>query len=353
MMALASTALVTGYIYGANYDNVVQRRMPDTCTVNPIVSPADPILCPNSTGELSTGTFDSYQWFKNGAEIVGAISQTLAVTSAEDAGSWFKVRTTIDTCFGFSDSVLVDGYVFLLPFIINEGDQPNATGDDGEQIFCVGDDPLLVLGSPYDTNVQWFNFGSPIPGANDTVLAVTSNGSYSVEGAPAVCPDFVLNAGVSITMDFHAIVQPVVVGSGILLCPDSEGVSAQWFYNGQPFFGGIGQCCIPIFAGDYTVFVDYGDSCSVLSQPFILVGLDEYDRTELFAAPVPASNRVTVSWNAGKSIPNWRLLDITGREVLSGAQARSPLDLELGHLEVGRYWFRSTGSRTIPLEVVR
>ncbi len=210
-----------------------------------------------------------------------------------------------------------------------------------------------MIGSPYATNIQWFNFGSPISGANETVLAPTSSGSYSVEGAPAVCPDFVLNAGVSVTMDFHPIVQPVVVESGILLCPDSEGVSAQWFYNGQPFFGGIGQCCIPIFAGEYTVFVDYGDSCSVLSQPFVLVGIREHDGTRFQAAPLPTSDRVTITWTTGKLIPNWRLLDITGRQVLSGPETNSPLELDLGKLEVGRYWFLPNGSRAMPLEVVR
>ncbi|MBK9759809.1 MAG: hypothetical protein IPO90_07500 [Flavobacteriales bacterium] len=345
--------LACGYTVGEDFDLLVVRLIGGSCDVQSSVSPGSLVLCPGGTGLLSASTGDAYQWFRNGELIPGANGPTLEVGADADAGAWFSVQVSDGPCSALSDSVLVDGYVFLLPYIINEGDQPNGTGDDGEQIYCDGDNPQLVIGSPYDTNIQWFNFGSPISGANDTVLAPTSSGSYSVEGAPAVCPDFVLNAGVSVTMDFHPIVQPVVVESGILLCPDNEGVSAQWFYNGQPFFGGIGQCCIPIFAGEYTVFVDYGDSCSVLSQPFVLVGIREHDGTRFQAAPLPTSDRVTITWTTGKPIPNWRLLDITGRQVLSGPQTNSPLELDLGKLEVGRYWFLPSGIRAVPMEVVR
>lgn len=331
-------------------DIAVARYLPDNCAVFPTISPEGPILCPNGTGELSTGAFDTYQWYKNGAPIPGATSQTLAISSADDAGSWFKVETSIDTCSGMSDSVLVDSYVFLLPYIINEGDAPNSIGNSGEQIYCQGDDPVLVLGSPYDTNVQWFNSGAPIAGANSPQLAVSGTGSYSVEGAPSVCPDFVQNAGVEVVMEFHPYVQPTIYASGVLLCPQPEGLSAQWYYNGSPV-AGLDQCVIPIDAGSYTVFVDYGDSCSVLSAPFNIVGLNELVRTDMTAVPVPTSDRVTISWAEGGPLPDWRVIDMTGRSVRSGTKASSPLTIDLGALDIGRYRFLSGDGRSLPLAV--
>ena len=346
-IVVAGQAIVvdTGYV-------VVARYLHNACAVFPAVSPESLVLCPNGAGELTTSPFDTYQWYKNGLAIPGATSQTLAVASADDAGSWFKVETSIDTCSAFSDSVLVDGYVFLLPTIINNGDQPNAFGDDGEQLFCDGDTALLTLGQPYDTNIQWYDFGVPIPGANSTVLAVAGSGSYSVQGAPAVCPAFMQDAGVTITTEFRPIIQPVVVESGILYCPEPEGLSAQWYFNGNPFVG-LEQCCIPLFSGDYTVLVDYGDSCSVLSEPFFLVGVEELSFTDMKASPVPTADRVTVTWSQGEALLDWRVIDATGRVVASGVKATSPLRLELDDLDVGRYRFLSGDGRSLPLLVVR
>ncbi|MEP7263977.1 MAG: T9SS type A sorting domain-containing protein, partial [Bacteroidota bacterium] len=49
---------------------------------------------------------------------------------------------------------------------------------------------------PYDTNITWFNNGNPIPGFTSPVFPVTAAGSYTVEGAPHVCPLFIQNVGV-------------------------------------------------------------------------------------------------------------------------------------------------------------
>ena len=342
--------VVCGFASGSPSQAVVARYLPDICAVFPGVSPETVILCPNGTSELITGTFDTYQWYKNGAEIPGATGQTVAVNSIDDLGSWFKVRTTIDTCFGFSDSVLVDGYVFLPPVIINEGDQPNLIGDNGEQVYCQGDDPVLVLGAPYDSNVQWSVNGEPIADANDTLYAVTGSGNYTVEGAPAVCPNFIQDAGITVVMDFHPYVQPTIYQTGILLCPQPEGLSSQWYYNGQPVADFEG-CVIPIDAGNYTVFVDYGDSCSVLSAPFYVVGLDEYARMDMKVSPVPTSDQVAITWAGGGPIMDWRVIDVTGRIVRSGMSATSPLTIDLGTVDVGRYRFLSGDGRSLALVV--
>ena len=342
--------LLAGFYVEEYMDILVARYLPDACAVFPAVTPEAVLLCPNGTGELTAGTFDTYQWYKNGVEIPGATGQTLIVTSADDVDFWFKVRTSIDTCFGFSDSVLVDTYAFLPPVIINAGDAPNLIGDNGEQVYCQGDDPILVLGSPYDTNVQWSLFGEPIAGANDTALAVSTSGNYTVQGAPSECPDLVQEAGVGIVIDFNPYVQPTIYASGILLCPEPEGLSAQWYYNGSPV-AGLEQCVIPIDAGNYTVFVDYGDSCSVMSAPFNVVGLNELTRSDLKAFPVPTADRVTISWENGGPLPDWRVIDLTGRTVRSGSNSTSPLVIDLRSLEVGRYRFLSGDGRSLPLAV--
>jgi hypothetical protein len=158
------------------------------------------------------------------------------------------------------------------------------------------------------------------------------------------------DAGVTIELEFHPYVQPTIYQTGILLCPQPEGLSSQWYYNGQPV-AGFEQCVIPIDAGNYTVFVDYGDSCSVLSAPFYLVGFDEYARTDMKASPVPTNDRVTITWAEGGPLPDWRVIDVTGRIVRSGTKATSPLAIDLGALDVGRYRFLSGDGHSLPLVV--
>ncbi len=164
------------------------------CSFDPAVT-GDTLLCPNQTGMLTTQVYDSYQWYKRplfggpAAPVTGATSQTLSIDAANDAGYYFKVEATLNGCTEFSPEVLVDSWVFLLPYTIIEGDY--TLGGNGELILCQGDTILLICGLPYIANLQWFDNGIPIPGANNDTLFVTSNGSYTFSGAPAVCPNFI------------------------------------------------------------------------------------------------------------------------------------------------------------------
>lgn len=342
--------LACGYTVGEDFDLLVVRVIGGSCDVQSIIEPAVVFLCPGGSGLLSASAGDAYQWFRNGEVIVGANGPTLDVGADADAGAWFSVQVSIGPCSATSDSVLVDSYVFPLPTIAQTGDSANVIGNDGELIYCDGDTAVLTIGAPYDTNIQWYDFGVPIPGANSTVLAVTGSGSYSVQGAPAVCPAYIQDAGVTVTTEFRPIIQPVVVESGILYCPEPEGLSAQWYFNGNPFVG-LEQCCIPLFSGNYTVLVDYGDSCSVLSEPFFLVGVEELSIMDMKASPVPTTDHVMITWSSTGPIPDWRMIDQTGRVVMTGQNAYSPLQLNLGVLEVGRYGFILSDGRSLPLVV--
>ncbi len=165
----------------------------------------DTLLCPNGEGELFTQTFDSYQWYKRAysdtvTEVIsGATSQTITINSEDDGLYYFSVEATEDTCTVRSEEVLVDVYVFLLPVVRSSGDF-EIDPSDGSSILCEGDTMYFTLLPPYDTSITWFKDGSPIPGENDTTLAVTMDGDYWVQGAPSVCPDFIQQLGVTLTV---------------------------------------------------------------------------------------------------------------------------------------------------------
>lgn len=168
------------------------------CPFDPVIT-GDTILCPNSSGILKTQVFDSYQWYRRGwgssvtEPVAGATGQTLEVTQ-DDIIYYFSVEATLNGCKESSPEILLDGYAFLFPFVQHTGEY---TFDPNTETFkvCEGDTMFLTLGLPYDTNITWFKDGAPIPGENAATLAITETGSYTVEGAPSVCPNYIQPLG--------------------------------------------------------------------------------------------------------------------------------------------------------------
>lgn len=166
----------------------------------------DTLLCPYATGILTTQQFSSYQWYRRGwgeptaVPIAGATQQTLDVTES-DLLTYFSVEVTLNNCTETSPEVLLDGRVFALPLVQHTG---NYTFDPVTEAFkiCEGDTMFLTLLTPYDTNITWFKNDLPIPGENAITYPVTTAGAYTVEGAPTICPNYIVPLG---------LVLPVVV----------------------------------------------------------------------------------------------------------------------------------------------
>ncbi len=167
------------------------------CSFTATITPNNLILCPNDTAYLTTEVYDSYQWYKDGNLLIGETDQTLMVTSANDAGSQFYVAATLASCTENSDTVLVDGWVFLLPYVITHT-TPVQSGGSGEAYYCNETVVELELGMPYTENITWYENGNPIPGEDSTTIFITQTGNYSASGAPATCPDFIQYLGVTI-----------------------------------------------------------------------------------------------------------------------------------------------------------
>jgi hypothetical protein len=189
-----------------------------------------------------------------------------------DAGDYFSVEATDSNCTEMSPQVLVDGWAFLPPFVIQEGDQG---WFDGLYLhLCQGDTLILILGQPYEVNIQWYNGFNPIPGATDDTLLVTASGSYSVEGAPSICPNFILQLGVHIDVIVHQPVVPFITFVNDTLYANPNATSYQWYFYLNPIPGATNQWYYPTQPGSYTVSVADTNQCTAMSSPFVIVGLE-------------------------------------------------------------------------------
>ena len=323
------------------------------CDFDPTIDPAAPILCPEEQAVLSTQVYDSYQWYKNGQPINGATDQTHVVTAFNDAGYSFSVEATLNGCTEMSPEILVDGWVFLPPFVMTVAPEPLFFTQNGP-VYCGSDSVLLVLMLPYDTNIQWSNNGTPIPGATDDTLVVTEAGNYHVIGAPSICPNFMQQLGVGIPIAFLEPIQPVIMMGDASICVTPEGVACQWYFNGAPV-AGDSPCIVPEVAGVYTVEVTYEPDCSLPAEPMIITGVDEDLRGIVpNISPMPAQDAFTITGATGRGIGAWFMLDATGRVVLQGNElGRSTARVDVRALQPGAYWMRVDGYAAAPVSIVR
>ena len=235
------------------------------CDLNPTITPPNPILCPNGTDTLSTQKFDSYQWYKNGHAIPGATDRTYVVTQ-DDVVSYFKVEVTKDGCTDTSRRVLVDGYVFLLPFIIETGDVGIYDPSRDALIQCPGDTLILTLGDPYNVNIQWYDQGQAIKGANEQTYYVTSSGSYTVCGAPEVCPDYNSCESIPINVIFETPTAKIKERNDTLFATKAK--RYQWFFNGKEIAGATDQYYVPNAIGRYKVAIADKYRCIAVSDAY-------------------------------------------------------------------------------------
>jgi hypothetical protein len=186
------------------------------CNFTPTVT-GNTMLCPNDTAILATQQHDSYQWYKrpiggSASPVPGATAQTLNIDAFNDAGYYFSVEATDSGCTEISAEVLVDSWVFLLPSVSSTGDF--TIGPNGESIVCAGDTMYLNLLQPYTTSITWYNNNVPVNGATSPTLTVTTAGNYTVQGAPQICPNFILPLGVTIEVQ-------------VVVCTDIEELSDE------------------------------------------------------------------------------------------------------------------------------
>ncbi len=310
------------------------------CTFTPTITPDPAMLCPGGSLLLETQAYDSYQWFENGQAIADQTAQVLQVDNTS-VGNSFTVECTLDGCTEMSAPVVLDPLSFPPPSVIRTGGW-YITFYQGMYWYCAGSDVLLIVEQPYDTDIQWKNNGTPIPGATNDTLVVTADGNYRVTAAPAQCPGYVQQSGPSIGIHFQSPDMPTITVVGDQLCAGGGGMpwQYQWYLNGEPI--GNGPCITPTIAGTYTVTGPGSKNvCGTApSEPYEWVPTGMADHTaapELLVRPNPASMEVTIASSVPLNGP-WKLLDATGREAYNGRfNGCTNCTLDLSTVEAGNY----------------
>jgi hypothetical protein len=313
------------------------------CDFDPQITPGETvILCPGESVILMAGEFDSYQWFMGDAPIPGATGHSHEVTYF-DSGVSYSVEVTQDGCTEMSEGVLVDGFVFLPVTVIHGGEEPISIGPDGS-VYCEGQEVILQLGMPYTESIVWTLDGSPIPFENSPMLDVTEGGVYHVSAAPADCPEAISQLGVTIEIQFIAPQQPEIQSLGDEICANPVGLSYMWYHNDELLEEETDACIMVSGAGAYSVYVDYGQDCQVISEPYIIMGIGkETQASPWMVYPNPTQGTMNIVMEASVGDGTfYSVLDVTGREVATGwMPLNGLLQLDLNNLVDGTYFFQA------------
>lgn len=276
-----------------------------------------------SGGSLNTGTYSSYQWYFNGAEISGATSSSH--TPIEGYGEYQVEVTNSNGCSG-------NKAFCLSPAMINA---------DGPTVFCQGETVTLSVS---DGNSYVWSTGSL--GAS---INVNSTGNYSVT---------VLNsdAGCTVLLEQSVTVNPLpnpsINISGDNLTTGSFS-SYQWNFNGSPISGATNQSINPVSTGNgqYSVTVTNAQGCEEISEVFNLnsVGLNElnYSNVKVFPNPVSAGSILTVELNEeNETYSHLNLYNSLGKIVLDRELTNPVNQILLPTLECGVYFIDLVDNNT-------
>lgn len=318
------------------------------CLHDPVVIPDSLVLCPGDTFTLSTMAADAYQWFRNMDPIPGATNQTLVVYGNVDAGSFFKVHVTLDSCTESSPTLAIDGYAFTQPQVYYSGDVLSV--DSTELTICANDTLLLLAQPPYNTGFQWYQDSVLISGEDNDTLVVTSAGSFALSAQQDGCPNVQSAMSYPWVVVLEPVLQPTISTVGTDLCAAPPGNAYQWAINGIPVLNGTTECIPASFlGGSYTVLVDYGSPCQLESEPFVVQSVQDLAAGGLSIHPNPASTDLWLSRADGRPIGAWRLLDALGRQVLAGAGLTSTHHVDVAGFAPGHYALITDHRAVVPV----
>ncbi|HNQ78961.1 MAG TPA: hypothetical protein PKJ37_02465 [Acidobacteriota bacterium] len=210
---------------------------------------------------LSTGSFASYQWKKDGVDISGEVNQNYTATQS----GTFSVRViTGDGCTGTSTGKSVEISSTPTPTIIGEA------SDCGS----------VILSTESFNSYQWIKEGVDIPGATAQSFTASETGTYAVRvGTSEICE--ATSPGRSI--EIFPLPVPIVDGpsSGCDLVVLSTGsfASYQWIKDGIDIPGEVNQSCTATQSGTFSVRVTNADSC---------VGVSSGKALTVFSSPSPS-----------------------------------------------------------------
>jgi trimeric autotransporter adhesin len=219
-------------------------------------------------------TCGSYQWQKDGIDILGALNPAFYATQS---GS-YRVKIFENGITSYSNSISIN-ISDTQSFIIAENN-PNFKNCTNSKYYFLTD-PELSTGSFYfNGSFQWYKDDVLINGATNYSYEITNSGTYKLRVTKGSCSGFSQNAEVIIPNTNPEMSKPQISSNnGFLICNGSytnlqasyfSNANYEWKRNGQTILNGLMKYSLDIMqSGNYTVTVTKS-LCTATSDPFTI-----------------------------------------------------------------------------------
>lgn len=314
------------------------------CPHDPRIT-GDTILCPNQTGLLEVQTAEAYQWYLRSYgsgmanPIPGDTNKTLQINDVDHVLTYISVETEINGCVERSPEVLIDGYAFLPPTVQSTGSF--RIGQNGESLLCTGDTVFFELMLPYTENIQWYNGGNPIPGAIDPLFVATQSGYYTVEGAPYVCPNYIVQLGVTLEVIKYNTVEPDFgLGNDTFFVDNAASFQEIKWYRNDTLIQTGGAWLVPTSNGAYGVETVDQNGCESSILPGIVyppLGIPRSQAPNLHIYPTLTQDILHLRQTQPQPM-QIRVVDATGRVVYHDHMTTIQQSISTAHWPTGMYW---------------
>jgi len=221
------------------------------------------VLCPAKTITLLAFPRGlSYQWYKDGIAISGAIGDTYEATQA---GTYWFVSLSLCITRTSKEYIITESAVALQPTIT------------GQPTICVGKSTVLKTAVGGKVLYTWLRNEQAIPNATQSSYTATQTGEYKVTVIDE-CKRTTTSAAFSVTT-----VEPpkdISIKGNTLLCggearlatttPKNKFYTYQWTLDGQTLQGAIDTTVLAKKVGRYTIKVT--DTCgAVYESPLFFI----------------------------------------------------------------------------------
>lgn len=215
---------------------------------------------------------------------------------------------------------------------------------------CVGD-TLIIYNLNALPNYQW-----------------SGPGSFSTTDSHLVIPNIGLNQAGLYTLftDLGNCERSDMINIQVLALPPTATITNlggvltlytgsytyQWYNANGPIAGAITNTYIPVTNGEYYCIIStIGSGCSTQSDTYsFYVGIEEPGFIDLQIFPNPATDQIAVQLANGVGEVNWKLVDASGKIVLTGMASQNNFTIPLANVANGCYYLHCKGKAGTGIE---
>ncbi len=310
----------------ASATNTIDVLVLDAPPAIAITANASTTFCAGGSVELVADEIidATYAWSLDNVVINGATTNTLAASAS---GNYTVIVTNLGGCSASATNT-IDVLVLDAPPAISITANASTT-------FCAGGSVELVADEVADASYVWSLDNVVIDGATTNTLTANASGTYTVNVTNlSGCSAGATNS-VDVTV-LEAPAQPVITQESAVLTA-SGGGAFQWYLDGTPIDGATEATYTVLANGSYVVQITGDNGCTSTSDPYLFLTTSIRDRSAVGVSvyPNPAHDRVTLI--GASSLGIIRLVDATGRVVLTERATALRQELALHDFAPGAY----------------